>query len=131
MLGGAECEYLTYSVNMGTDLSIRSELDGGQEIEPVDGMRPDVVYRENQSDLFFQPDGLEKFPGLGLRSFNDIKNEYFGGGDKWAREFAFHYAVMADFIGLEGVVRVVMSRPNRSLLRPAPTRASNSPVLAL
>ena len=35
--------------------------------------------------------------GTTARSFQDIKDSYFGTADKRARELAFHYAVLADF----------------------------------
>ena len=32
-------------------------------------------------------------------SIAEIKDNYFGTTDKWAREFAFRYSILADFIG--------------------------------
>ena len=49
---------------------------------------PQVVY-------FGQP-GLT-VPGVNVRSFQEIKDSYFGTGDKDARLLAFHYMVFAPF----------------------------------
>jgi hypothetical protein len=64
-------------------------LDGGDEItmEDLPDVHIDVVH--------FKTD----FPvvgGLTTRDFQGIKEEYFGMKDKWARELAFKYCVLAD-----------------------------------
>jgi len=41
-------------------------------------------------------DGSFSIPGGQARSFGDIKRTFFGTADKFAREFAFHYLVLAD-----------------------------------
>ncbi|MFC1597391.1 tandem-95 repeat protein [Planctomycetota bacterium] len=86
-----------YSINMGSD---EFALQGGQEIVAWDedgfGERPDIVY--------FGPDGSLKIPGVVTRSFTSVKEQYLGRDeDKWARELAFHYIVLADFQGLAEV----------------------------
>ncbi|MGH9203239.1 MAG: hypothetical protein ACRD2A_18580 [Vicinamibacterales bacterium] len=35
-------------------------------------------------------------PGAQLRSFEDVKKNFFGSADKFARELAFHYVLLAD-----------------------------------
>jgi hypothetical protein len=78
------------SVNMGTDPSL---LQGGDQIGQPGSPNThiDVVY--------FGTPGSVSVPGLEARSFQDIKNNYFGTADNWARELIFHYAVMADSSG--------------------------------
>lgn len=41
-------------------------------------------------------DGSFSIPGGQVRSFESIKQNFFGTTDSFAREFAFHYAVLAD-----------------------------------
>jgi len=49
---------------------------------------PDLVYRGT--------DGSFSIPGGQARSFENIKQTFFGTADSFAREFAFHYVVLAD-----------------------------------
>lgn len=87
---GTDPTGLPYSVNMGIN---ESYMAGGDIIRapgnPDEHL--DVVY-------FGKPETL-KVHGVATRSFHAIKNEYFGHhlNQAWAREFAFKYAVLADF----------------------------------
>jgi len=52
--------------------------------------------------VYFGIPGLITEPGVRARSLHDIKDNFFGGSDKWARELVFHYAVLSDFASLLG-----------------------------
>lgn len=79
-----------YSINMG---ALRSSFGGGDLI----GMpgqpekHPDVVHKGLGNDY--------EVSGVVSRSLHEIKEKHFGAQDKWAREFAFKYAVLADCNG--------------------------------
>ena len=81
-------------VDAGAMLSQNMEsgsLQGGDEIKMPNGDHIDIVYFGRPNDL--------NIPGQVSRSFDDIKQNYFGTTDKWAREFVFHYAVIVDQLG--------------------------------
>ncbi len=86
--GFAVVSFARDSVNMGEDKTL---LAGGDEIGmPGDpDAHVDVVH--------YGLPGSFKVPGLNIRSLHEIKEEYFGNKDKWARELAFKYAVLADY----------------------------------
>lgn len=46
--------------------------------------------------VYFGTPGSFSIPGAQVRSLSDIKQNFFGSADKFAREFAFHYVVLAD-----------------------------------
>lgn len=77
---------------LGDDFSIGmpANLQGGDEIS-MGGSHIDVVYFDKSTTL------LNGYGVLKARSFHEIKDVYFGTTDKRAREFAFHYTVLADF----------------------------------
>lgn len=72
------------SVNMGA-----GPLDGGDEI----GMPGDA---EKHPDIVTFRTDLPNIQGLSTLDVQSIKEECFGKTDKWARELAFKYCVMAD-----------------------------------
>ena len=76
-----------YSFNMG---GVRSSLRGGDEIGmPGDPDRhPDMIYIGRGN--------VYQIPGVASLSLGEVKQTFFGNHDKWAREFAFKYAVLAD-----------------------------------
>lgn len=78
---------IPYSVNLPDDSAL---LGGGDTVCPADDPtnRLDMVY--------FGPPKDFTIPGLHMRALHDVKNQYFGNKDKWAREFAFKYTVLAD-----------------------------------
>jgi hypothetical protein len=49
--------------------------------------------------VYFGLPGSFSIPGGKARSFAEIKQNFFGSADKFAREFAFHYVVLADSAG--------------------------------
>ena len=80
-----------FSLNMGL-----GPIAGGNQIglsgKSSTGF-PEVIY-------LGKPDSLT-IPGINTRAFQDVKDNYFGQQDKDGRELAFHYAVFADYFGVE------------------------------
>ena len=81
--------FIPNSVNMGTDLSL---LQGGDRVglKNDPSAHLDLVY-------FGVPFGFE-IPGANARALHDIKDHHFGDKEQWAREFAFKYAFLSDFL---------------------------------
>jgi len=76
-----------FSLNMGT-----GPFAGGGKIGLTGTSNtglPEIIY-------FGQPDSLT-VDGINTRSYQDIKDNYFGIMDKDGRELAFHYVVFGDF----------------------------------
>jgi hypothetical protein len=89
--GGFDSAGNPFSQNLGTVKA--AGLSGGQLI----GMpgnpngHPDIVY-------LGRPAPLTGYGSLQARSLDEIKDTFLGlPGEKWARELAFHYLVLADF----------------------------------
>lgn len=82
------------SQNMGTDIRL---LDGGDEINWGTGPdnHLDVVYFGLPGEVRLQGPGFYDLQTYDLHSIKDV---FFGSRDKWAREFAFRYCVLADFV---------------------------------
>ncbi len=84
------------SRNIGPDAEVNAELlRGGNKICSFDcnvagSKHIDVVFFGHRQDSTFTSANLE------TRSFDNIKDQFFGTTDKRAREFAFHYVVFAD-----------------------------------
>jgi len=79
-----------FSINMGT-----GPIAGGNQIGLTGSGStgfPEVMY-------FGKPNSVT-VPGIGVRAFQDVKDNYFGRQDKDGRELAFHYAVFADYFGV-------------------------------
>jgi hypothetical protein len=76
------------SINM-----VAGPYEGGQLIG-LDGASssgfPELIY-------FGQPGSVPPIPGIGVRAFQDVKDNMFGQLDKDARELAFHYVVFGSY----------------------------------
>jgi hypothetical protein len=75
------------SANMGA-----GPLDGGQQVGLSGNSStgfPELIY-------FGKPDSIT-IPGINTRTFQDVKDNFFGSRDKDARELVFHYALFADY----------------------------------
>jgi len=85
--GGNDKQNHPFSINMGT-----GNLEGGGNIgltgSSAAGL-PEVIY-------FGKPGSLT-IPDIETRSYQDIKDNYFGTMDKDSRELAFHYVVFGEF----------------------------------
>lgn len=75
---------------------------GGDEVT-VDGARPDILQ-------IGSPDRAT-LGGFTVAPLDAVKDRYFGTADKNAREFAFRYAVLGDFLSLLGHVDATNGAP--------------------
>ena len=73
-----------YSYHMGA-----GPLDGGKQIGMANNNSALIEV------LYFGVPGSITLPGVSTRSFQDVKDNFFGSRDKDARELAFKYAVLA------------------------------------
>lgn len=85
---------ITPHIDAGPGLSVNmpaGALQGGDRIgvPGFPGAHVDMVYFGLQGSL--------NVPGVTTRSFQNVKNNFFGTSDQRAREFVFHYVVLADF----------------------------------
>lgn len=75
---------LTYGMGTATT----GELQGGDEVTAF-GRRPDVIRVDSEP--------MGAFGAFTVARLDVIKESYFGTADRFAREFAFRYAVLGDF----------------------------------
>jgi ELWxxDGT repeat protein len=99
---GTHRERSVLKLSQNTGAALDSELDGGDEVlvrgSPLPGFdskRPDLIFY-GTNNLRWPLIALANY--LVVESFDHIKWQYFGRKDRDARELAFRYCVIGDFL---------------------------------
>lgn len=82
-------------LNFSTGEATPGELQGGDEVMPAASRLDVVTVGEGAA---------ASYGAIQAGTMDEIKEQYFGSADKWAREFAFRYAVLSDFMEIRTAV---------------------------